>query len=224
MDENRMPNTTKIRVPNRVALATCISIVLVCAILAQSQTATPETQPTPGLETSPTPSPTAATPQAEEKTPSQPASTPVDSTAQPPPFQADSTATSGNPGSESRSPSCGPGSVPSPTPKPLPPQTVQALDQQFQDSLRIRRVHPKELLYYSLMDAVRIALYQNSDIRLAVEDAQLAKGALVKAGGISIPKFQRWSPTPRVSLIPPRGRQRRGSSSRNRQPIACWRL
>jgi outer membrane protein TolC len=60
---------------------------------------------------------------------------------------------------------------------------VQALDQQFQDSLRIRRVHPKELLYYSLMDAVRIALYQNSDIRLAVEDAQLAKGALVKAGG-----------------------------------------
>jgi len=33
------------------------------------------------------------------------------------------------------------------------------------------------------MDAVRMALYQNSDVRLAVEDAQLAKGALVKASG-----------------------------------------
>jgi outer membrane protein TolC len=188
MDENRMPNTKKIRVPNRVALATCISIVLVCASLAQSQTATPETQPTPGVETSPTPSQTAATPQAEEKTPSQPASTPVDSTAQPPPLPADSDSTtpsepSATPGANLVPPAAGPGAVPSPTPKPLPPQTVQALDQQFQDSLRIRRVHPKELLYYSLMDAVRIALYQNSDIRLAVEDAQLAKGALVKAGG-----------------------------------------
>ncbi len=33
------------------------------------------------------------------------------------------------------------------------------------------------------MDAVRIALYQNPDVRLAVEDAQLAKGSLVKATG-----------------------------------------
>ena len=51
----------------------------------------PRDSATPGLETSPTPSPTAATPQAEEKTPSQPASTPVDSTAQPPPLPAEST-------------------------------------------------------------------------------------------------------------------------------------
>ena len=33
------------------------------------------------------------------------------------------------------------------------------------------------------MDAVRLALYQNSDVRLAVQDAQLAKGSLVKAAG-----------------------------------------
>ncbi len=33
------------------------------------------------------------------------------------------------------------------------------------------------------MDAVRLALYQNSDVRLAVQDSQLAKGALVKAAG-----------------------------------------
>jgi outer membrane protein TolC len=78
----------------------------------------------------------------------------------------------------------GPAHFRPPTPKPsLAPQTVQALDQEFQDSLQIRRVHPKELLFISLMDAVRIALYQNSDVRLAVEDAQLAKGALVKAAG-----------------------------------------
>ena len=44
-------------------------------------------------------------------------------------------------------------------------------------------MHPKELLFFSLMDAVRIALYQNPDVRLAVEDAQLAKGSLVKATG-----------------------------------------
>ena len=181
-----MPNTKKIRVQNRVALATCITIVLVGANIAQSQTATPENQPTPGLETSPTPSPTAAIPQAEEKTPSQPVSTPVDSTAQPPPLPAEPATTqesSATPGANLIPPAAGPSAVPSPTPKPLPPQTLQALDQQFQDSLQIRRVHPKELLYYSLMDAIRIALYQNSDIRLAVEDAQLAKGALVKAGG-----------------------------------------
>jgi outer membrane protein TolC len=166
---------------------------LAFANLAQSQTPTPETQPapsTPATEQPPSSSATPAIPPAEEKTPAQPVpASPADSTIQPAPaaLPTESPAAlepSPTPSAPLAPPVAGSVAVPTPTPKPaLPAQTLQALDQQFQDSLQIRRVHPKELLFYSLMDAVRIALYQNPDVRLAVEDAQLAKGALVKAGG-----------------------------------------
>jgi outer membrane protein TolC len=190
-----MPKPKLLHAPNRVLCGGCIRILLACATLtfarfAQSQTATPETQPTPSAETLPASSATPGIPQAEEKTPAQPApATPSDSTAQPQPAASPTESQlllepSATPAAPLVPPLGGPGAVPTPTPKPaLPPQTLQALDQQFQDSLQIRRVHPKELFFYSLMDAVRIALYQNPDVRLAVEDAQLAKGALVKATG-----------------------------------------
>jgi outer membrane protein TolC len=190
MDENPMSNAKKIRLPKRAALARSASIVLALASIVQSQKAAAETQPTPAGETSATPAPTAVIPSADQKTPSPPASaTPADSAAQPPapalPTEAPSPSEpSATPAAPLVPPVTGPGAVPSATPKAtLEAKTVQALDQEFQDSLRIRRVRPKQLLFISLMDAVRIALYQNSDVRLAVEDAQLAKGALVKASG-----------------------------------------
>jgi outer membrane protein TolC len=195
MDKDLMPEPKLLHAPIRFLRGGCVRVLLACATfafarLAQSQTPTPETQPTPSAETSPASSATPGIPQTEEKTPAQPVpASPSDSTAQPPaaalptesPLPLEPSAAPSKP---LVPPVAGPGAVPTPTPKPaVPPQTLQALDQQFQDSLQIRRVHPKELLFFSLMDAVRIALYQNPDVRLAVEDAQLAKGSLVKATG-----------------------------------------
>jgi outer membrane protein TolC len=176
-----MPKPKSPHIPNRVLCRECIRILLACATLTfarlgHSQTATPEAQPTPSGDSSPASSATPALP------------SPTDSTAQPPPAALPTESPlplepSATPSAPLVPPVAGPGAIPTPTPKPIEPQTVQALDQEFQDSLRVRRVHPKQLLFISLMDAVRIALYQNSDVRLAVEDAQLAKGALVKAAG-----------------------------------------
>jgi outer membrane protein TolC len=189
IDENRMPNSKKIHIPNRFVLGGCVSLLLVIASFAQSQTATPETQPSPGVETSPAASATPLIPQAEERTPAQPspAASPAESTPLPPPLPTESPSPAQPaqaPISPLIPPAAGPGALPSPTPKPtLAPQTAQALDEQYQQSLQIRRIHPKDLLFISLLDAVRVAFYQNSDIRLAVEDAQAEKGALTTAMG-----------------------------------------
>ncbi len=190
-----MPEPKSPHIPNRVLCRGCLRILLACAIftfarLGQSQTATPDTQPTPSGDTAPTATATPGIPQAEEKPPAPPAlpSAP-NSAAQPSPAALPMESPlplepSATPSAPLVPPVAGPGAIPTPTPKgAIEPQTVQALDQEFQDSLRVRRVHPSQLLFISLMDAVRIALYQNSDVRLAVEDAQLAKGALVKAAG-----------------------------------------
>jgi outer membrane protein TolC len=182
-----MRNAKKIHHPKRLLLGGCVSLLLAIPSLTRSQTPTPEIPPAP--ETSPTAS--ATPPRIEGSTPAQPSgsASPGESPVQPapPPLPAESPSPA-QPGQTPASPlippSAGPGALPSATPKPsLAPGTVQALDQQFQQSLQIQRVRPKDLLFISLMDAIRLALYQNPDLRLAVEDAQSAKGALVKATG-----------------------------------------
>jgi hypothetical protein len=72
---------------------------------------------------------------------------------------------------------------PSPSPKPLPAEIAKQLDDQFQEALKLHRLRPKNLLSLSLVDAVRLALAQNSDIRLAGEDVQSARRALKQATG-----------------------------------------
>jgi outer membrane protein TolC len=76
-----------------------------------------------------------------------------------------------------------PAATATPTKTPIPPDTAKALDDQFQEALKIHHLHPKKLLALSLTDAVRIALVQNSDLRLAGEDVQSARGALKQATG-----------------------------------------
>jgi hypothetical protein len=127
MDENRMPNAKKIHVPKRVVLGRCVSILLASASFSQSQTATPENQPTPRTESSPAASTTPLIPQAEHKTPAQPSPTlPTDSVAQPAPPALP--AESPSPAMESQNPAqpsaapvsplippvAGPGALPSP--------------------------------------------------------------------------------------------------------------
>jgi len=186
-----MPAPKKSHVSKRSVLGAWVSLLLAIPSLAQSQTASPEIRPSPQQEASPAASATPLIPQTEEKNPSQPSPTasPAESTTQPiPPALPGESPSPAQPAAAPVSPlippSAGPGALPAPSPKPtLAPQTVQALDEQYQQSLRIQRVHPKDLLFISLMDAVRMALYQNPEVRLAVEDAQLAKGSLVKTTG-----------------------------------------
>ena len=171
-----MPTSKNVPISRRFTLGAWAGLLLAFPGFALAQSATPNAQPTPGSETSPAASTTPLIPSTTEKPPAEPA---------PPALPTESSSpVQPAPVSPLIPPAAGPGALPSPSPKPsLAPQTVQALDQQYQQSLQIRRVHPKDLLFISLLDAVRVALYQNSDIRLAVEDAQAAKGALTTAMG-----------------------------------------
>jgi outer membrane protein TolC len=76
-----------------------------------------------------------------------------------------------------------PAAAATPNKTPIDPSTAKALDDQFQEALKIHHLRPKKLLALSLTDAVRIALVQNSDLRLAGEDVQSARGALKQATG-----------------------------------------
>lgn len=76
-----------------------------------------------------------------------------------------------------------PGQAPTPPQPALPTEKLTELDEQFAEAIKVRRVCPPAFLPVELMDAVRVALYRNSDIRLAVEDAQVAKGAVKQATG-----------------------------------------
>jgi outer membrane protein len=76
-----------------------------------------------------------------------------------------------------------PAATATPNKTPIDPGTAKALDDQFQEALKIHHLRPKKLLALSLTDAVRIALVQNSDLRLAGEDVQSARGALKQATG-----------------------------------------
>jgi outer membrane protein TolC len=78
--------------------------------------------------------------------------------------------------------------IQSPTPGPtaaknLPSDVAAQLDQQYQEALQVHRVRPSFFSPLNLIDAVRLALFQNPDLRLANEDAQLARGSLKQATG-----------------------------------------
>jgi outer membrane protein TolC len=74
--------------------------------------------------------------------------------------------------------------TPTPSPTPTLPAGVQSkLDQEFDEALQVHRFRPSFFAPLSLLDAVRLTLMQNSDLRMSVEDAQSARGALKKATG-----------------------------------------
>lgn len=74
--------------------------------------------------------------------------------------------------------------TPTPSPTPTLPAEVQSkLDQEFEEALQVHRFRPSFFAPLSLLDAVRLTLMQNSDLRMSVEDAQSARGALKKATG-----------------------------------------
>ena len=73
---------------------------------------------------------------------------------------------------------------PTPTPTPaLAPEVQTKLDQEFEEALQVHRFRPSFFAPLSLLDAVRLTLMQNSDLRMSTEDAQSARGALKKATG-----------------------------------------
>jgi len=73
---------------------------------------------------------------------------------------------------------------PTPTPTPaLAPEVQTKLDQEFEEALQVHRFRPSFFAPLSLLDAVRLSLMQNSDLRMSTEDAQSARGALKKATG-----------------------------------------
>jgi outer membrane protein TolC len=73
---------------------------------------------------------------------------------------------------------------PTPTPTPaLAPEVQTRLDQEFEEALQVHRFRPSFFAPLSLLDAVRLTLIQNSDLRMSAEDAQSARGALKKATG-----------------------------------------
>jgi outer membrane protein TolC len=74
--------------------------------------------------------------------------------------------------------------APTPTPTPaLAPEVQTKLDQEFEEALQVHRFRPSFFAPLSLLDAVRLTLIQNSDLRMSTEDAQSARGALKKATG-----------------------------------------
>lgn len=74
--------------------------------------------------------------------------------------------------------------TPTPSPTPALPTEVQSkLDQEFEEALQVHRFRPSFFAPLSLLDAVRLTLMQNSDLRMSTEDAQSARGALKKATG-----------------------------------------
>lgn len=74
--------------------------------------------------------------------------------------------------------------IPTPSPTPTLPTEVQSkLDQEFEEAMQVHRFRPSFFAPLSLLDAVRLTLMQNSDLRMSTEDAQSARGALKKATG-----------------------------------------
>jgi len=150
--------------------------LVLSSAIAQQQQPTPQTtpvipaaeQPTPVI--SPAEQPTPVIPPAE-----QPTATPGTEPQLP-----------GGPNEQTKPlvPSLG-SPTPSPTPvKALPSDVTAKLDEEFQEALQIHRVRPSFFAPLSLLDAVRLTLMQNTDLRMSGEDAQLARGALKLATGL----------------------------------------
>jgi outer membrane protein len=89
------------------------------------------------------------------------------------------------------------GQLPSPTPSPSPngaggngeivggisQQQAEEFDRRFESALAVAKLAPPGLFSLSLLDAVRISLAQNKDLRLSSEDSQSAKGTLQQKVG-----------------------------------------
>jgi outer membrane protein TolC len=73
--------------------------------------------------------------------------------------------------------------TPSPTPAALAADVQSRLDQEFEEALQVHRIRPSFFAPLSLLDAVRLTLVQNPDLRMSTEDAQSARGALKQATG-----------------------------------------
>src|ERR1700751_1606508 len=85
-----------------------------------------------------------------------------------------------------------PGELPSPTPSPAPgaspgnnqivggitDQQAAEFDKKFEAALALNEIIPPGLFPLRLLDAVRIALSKNKDLRLSIEDTQSARGNL----------------------------------------------
>jgi Outer membrane efflux protein len=90
------------------------------------------------------------------------------------------------PAIQSPTPGASPGATPGPEGKPIQgvtPERAAEFDRMFDSALAITKQSPPGLLPVSLIDAVRIALSQNPDLRLSAEDSQSARGKLKEAAG-----------------------------------------
>jgi outer membrane protein TolC len=91
-----------------------------------------------------------------------------------------------------------PGQLPSPTPSPAPggspgnnqivggitDQQAAEFDKRFEAALALNELIPPGLFPLRLLDAVRIALSKNKDLRLSIEDTQSARGNLKGRAGV----------------------------------------
>ena len=91
-----------------------------------------------------------------------------------------------------------PGQLPSPTPSPAPgaspgnnqvvggitDQQAAEFDKKFEAALALNELIPPGLFPLRLLDAVRIALSKNKDLRLSIEDTQSARGNLKGRAGV----------------------------------------
>jgi outer membrane protein TolC len=91
-----------------------------------------------------------------------------------------------------------PGQLPSPTPSPAPgaspgnnqivggitDQQAAEFDKKFESALALHELIPPGLFPLRLLDAVRIALAKNKDLRLSIEDTQSARGNLKARAGV----------------------------------------
>ncbi len=89
------------------------------------------------------------------------------------------------------------GQLPSPTPSPVPgaspgsnqvvggltDQQAAEFDRQFEAALSMVKQMPPGLVPIELLDAVRIGLSKNKDLRLSMENSQSARGKLKQAVG-----------------------------------------
>jgi outer membrane protein TolC len=91
-----------------------------------------------------------------------------------------------------------PGELPSPTPSPAPgaspgnnqvvggitDQQAAEFDKKFESALALTEQIPPGLFPLRLLDAVRLALSKNKDLRLSIEDTQSARGNLKGRSGV----------------------------------------
>ena len=96
-----------------------------------------------------------------------------------------------------------PGKLPSPSPTSpsgtgevvggITQQQAEEFDRKFESALSLTKITPPGLFSLSLLDAVRIALAQNKDLRLVSDSSRLSP-LYLQAGAGGLPKEQRCQP------------------------------